>query len=131
MPIPKRQNFRNIDKVQSSRISKGMNDLAGMHSRVVGGSGSDWRAKGDVYSDMFLFEGKDKATKSKQRTVYRAIFDKIAEEALYEGGKIPVYAIGFGDGEDFMILKDIDFYSIVDRMLSAEKELKALKGETE
>ncbi|ALA07225.1 hypothetical protein SECTIM467_101 [Brevibacillus phage SecTim467] len=125
--IPKRRNFREIDVVQSNRIAKNLKEQAGMSARRVSGSGSHWMAKGDVYSDMFLFEGKDRAKPSKQRTIYRAIFDKIAEEALYEGGKIPVYAVGFGDGDDFMILRDRDFYAIVDRMLTAEKELNELK----
>lgn len=126
--IPKRQNFRQIDVVQSNRIAKGMQEQAGMSARRISGSGSDWRAKGDVYSDMFLFEGKDKAAPSKQRTIYRAIFDKIAEEALHEGGKMPVYAVGFGDGDDFMILRDRDFYAIIDRMLEAEQKLKSFEG---
>lgn len=130
MPIPQRRNYRQIDVEQSNRIAKGMKEQAGMFARRVSGSGSDWRAKGDVYSDMFLFEGKDKASPSKQRTIYREIFDKIALEALGEG-KMPVYAVGFGDGDDFMILRDRDFYGIIDRMLTAEAELRELKGESE
>jgi acid stress-induced BolA-like protein IbaG/YrbA len=128
--IPKGRNYRQIDVEQSNRIAKGMKEQAGMSARRVSGSGSHWMAKGDVYSEMFLFEGKDKAKPSKQRTVYREIFDKIALEALGEG-KMPVYAIGFGDGDDFMILKDAHFYAIIDRMLTAEAELMELKGESE
>lgn len=120
-------NLRKIDKLQTTRIANNMTDLAGMYARRVGGSGSDWRAKGDVYSDMFLFEAKDKEKPSKQRTIYRSVFDKLQLEALKEGGKIPVYVVGFGDGEDFMILRDLDFYGLVERLLNAEKELKELK----
>lgn len=127
MPIPKRPNFRNIDKVQSARIAHSLKDLAGMFARRVGGSGSDWRAKGDVYSTMFLIEAKDKAKPSKQRTIYRSVFDKIAQEAL-QVGKIPVYVVGFGDGDDFFILRDIDFYHLVDRLLQAEARVKELEG---
>lgn len=127
--IPKKQNFRKIDVEQSNRIAAGMNQ-AGMSARRVSGSGSVWQAKGDVYSDMFLFEGKDKAKPSKQRTIYREIFDKIALEALGEG-KIPVYAAGFGDGDDFMMLRDRDFYDIIERMLDAEERVKELEDKYE
>lgn len=125
MPIPKKPNYRAIDVKQSNRIAAGM-EKAGMSARRISGSGSHWMAKGDVFSSMFLFEGKDKAKPSKQRTIYRDVFDKIALEALGEG-KIPVYAAGFGDGDDFMMLRDRDFYGLVQRMLDAENELKEWK----
>jgi hypothetical protein len=127
----KRPNLRKIDKIQTTRIANNMTDLAGMYARRVGGSGSDWRAKGDVYSSMFLFEAKDKAKPSNQRTIYRSVFDKLRLEALNEGGKIPVYVVGFGDGDDFMILRDLDFYGLVDRLLTAERELAELKHRLE
>jgi len=120
-------NLRKIDQKQTARIARGMTDLAGMYSKPVGGSGADWRAKGDVYSKMFLFEAKDKLNPSKQRTIYRDVFDKIRLEALNEGGKIPCYVVGFGDGDDFMILRDLDFYGLIDRLLTAENELEELR----
>lgn len=123
----RRPNFRKIDKLQTTRIANGMSDLAGMYARRVGGSGADWRAKGDVYSTMFLFEAKDKEKPSKQRTIYRSVFDKLRIEALNEGGKVPCYVVGFGDGDDFMILRDLDFYGLIDRLLTAERELEELK----
>jgi len=126
--VQKRPNLRRIDEIQTKRIAHGMSDLAGMYARRVGGSGSDWRAKGDVISSMFLFEAKDKAKPSKQRTIYRSVFDKLKVEALNEGGKIPVYVVGFGDGEDFMILHSLDFYGLVERMLKAEEEVRELKN---
>jgi hypothetical protein len=126
--IPQRRpNLRKIDVVQTTRIAKGMSDIAGMYAKRVGGSGADWRAKGDVISSMFLFEAKDKLEPSKQRTIYRSVFDKVRLEALNEGGKIPCYVVGFGDGEDFMILRDLDFYGIIERLLTAEKELEELQ----
>lgn len=127
----RRPNLRKIDELQTKRIAKGMNDLAGMYARRVGGSGADWRAKGDVFSDMFLFEAKDKAAPSKQRTIYRSVFDKLRIEALNEGGKIPVYVVGFGDGDDFMILRDLDFYGLVERMIKAEQEVEELRQRIE
>lgn len=125
----RRPNLRKIDKIQTTRIANGMSDLAGMYSRRVGGSGADWRAKGDVFSSMFLFEAKDKLEPSKQRTIYRSVFDKLRIEALNEGGKIPVYVVGFGDGDDFMILRDLDFYGLVERLLTAEKRVEELEKE--
>mgnify|MGYP001389436762 CR=1 FL=1 len=90
------------------------------------GSGSRWYAKGDAISTLFLVEAKDKATPSKQRTIHKATFDKLKEESIEEN-KIPLYVVGFGDGRDFMILEDTDFYHIVERMLSAENKLKELE----
>lgn len=127
MPIPKKPNYRQIDVNQSNRIAAGM-EKAGMSARRISGSGSHWMAKGDVFSAMFLFEGKDKAKPSKQQTIYRDVFDKIALEALGEG-KIPVYAAGFGDGDDFMMLRDRDFYGLVERMLDAEERVRELEEE--
>ncbi|MGG1263756.1 hypothetical protein [Brevibacillus laterosporus] len=124
--IQKRPNFKKIDERQTKRIAHNLSDLTGMYSRRVGGSGADWRAKGDVYSTEFLFEAKDKEKPSKQRTIYRAVFDKIRLEALHEG-KMPVYVVGFGDGDDFMVLRDVDFYHLVDRMLTAEKKVRELE----
>lgn len=123
----RRPNLRKIDVKQTNRIAKGLSELAGMYAKPVGGSGADWRAKGDVYSKMFLFEAKDKLDPSKQRTIYRAVFDKIRMEALNDGGKIPCYVVGFGDGDDFMILRDLDFYGLIERLLTAEKELEELR----
>jgi hypothetical protein len=121
------RNFRKIDDKQAKRVSRGLSDLAGVYARPVCGSGSDWRAKGDVTSSLFLIEDKDKAKPSKQRTVHREIFDKIRMEALAVD-KMPLYVIGFGDGDDFMILRDKDFYHIVGRMVDAEKRVQALEA---
>lgn len=126
--LPKRNNFKKLDEIQTKRIAKNLTDLTDMYARRVGGSGADWRAKGDVFSDMFLFEAKEKAAPSKQRTIYRAVFDKVRLEALQED-KMPVYVVGFGDGDDFMILRDLDFYELVDRLLKAEARVKELEEE--
>lgn len=124
--VPKRRNFKKIDEVQTGRIARNLSDLTDMYARRVGGSGADWRAKGDVFSDMFLFEAKDKEKPSKQRTIYRSVFDKVRLEALQED-KVPVYVAGFGDGDDFMIMRDLDFYELVDRLLKAESRVKELE----
>lgn len=122
---PKRPNYRNIDKIQSTRIANGLSK-AGDKARRRAGSGSKWYAKGDAISTMFLIEAKDKAKPSKQRTIYKEEFDKIKLEALGEN-KIPLYVVGFGDGRDFMILEDTDFYHLLDRLITAETKLKELE----
>jgi hypothetical protein len=127
---PRRPNYRQIDVRQSNRIAGSLQDLAGIAARRVKGSGSKWYALGDVWSSLFLFENKDKAEPSKQRTIHKGHFDKLRVEALHEG-KIPVYAVSFGDGVDYMIMQDSDWYDIVRRMLEAEKELAEIKPEYE
>lgn len=120
-----RMNFRNIDKVQNNRIAKSLSDV-GDTARRIRGSGSKWYAKGDTISKMFLVEAKDKATPSKQRTIHKSTFDKLKLEAIEEN-KIPLYVVGFGDGRDFIIMDDLDFYGIIDRLVTAEEEVEELK----
>jgi hypothetical protein len=127
---PRRPNYRKIDKVQSGRIARNLQDLAGIAARRVKGSGSKWYAKGDTWSEMFLFENKDKATPSKQRTIHKEHLEKIRIEALQEN-KIPVYAVSFGDGVDYMIMRDDEWYDIVRRMVEAERRLAEIEPEYE
>lgn len=120
-----RMNFRNIDKVQNNRIAANLSAVGDLAHRRLG-SGSKWYAKGDTISSMFLVEAKDKAAPSKQRTIHKATFDKLKLEAIEEN-KIPLYIVGFGDGRDFIIMDDLDFYGIIDRLTTAESELEELK----
>jgi hypothetical protein len=122
-----RMNFRKIDVIQSNRIAHNLSKVGDKAHRRRG-SGSRWYAKGDVFSSMFLVEGKDKATPSKQRTIHKEVFDKIKFEAMQEN-KIPLYAVGFGDGRDFFIIEDTDFYHLIDRLITAEEKLKELEGD--
>ena len=118
-------NFRKIDVVQNNRISSNLSAVGDSAHRRRG-SGSKWYAKGDSISSLFLVEAKDKAKPSKQRTIHKATFDKLKLEAIEEN-KIPLYIVGFGDGRDFIIMDDLDFYGIIDRMLTAERELEDAK----
>ena len=113
-------NKRKIDERQTARVSKGMNELAGIFSKPVGGSGSKWQAKGDVFSSLFLAECKDKEKPSKQRTIYKDHLNKIRLEAINEN-KIPLYIVAFGDGQDYMILHDHDFYELMDELITLRK----------
>lgn len=117
-----RMNFRKIDVVQNNRISASLSQAGDLAHRRRG-SGSKWYAKGDTISKMFLVEAKDKAKPSKQRTIYKATFDKLKLEAIEEN-KIPLYVVGFGDGRDFIIMDDLDFYGLVDRLVTAENKVK-------
>jgi len=121
-----KMNFRNIDKIQNNRIAKNLSQVGDLAHRRRG-SGSKWYAKGDTISSMFLVEAKDKATPSKQRTIHKATFDKLKLEAIEEN-KIPLYIVGFGDGRDFVIMDDLDFYGLVDRLITAETKVKELEG---
>ncbi|KZR57916.1 hypothetical protein [Pseudobacillus badius] len=120
-----KMNFRNIDKIQNNRIAASLSQAGDLAHRRRG-SGSKWYAKGDTISSMFLVEAKDKATPSKQRTIHKDVFDKLKLEALEEN-KIPLYVVGFGDGRDFIIMDDLDFYGLVDRLVAAESKLEELK----
>ena len=119
-------NYRKIDEIQSNRIAMSLDEMSDMSAHRRRGSGSKWYAQGDVYSEMFLIEAKDKASPSKQRTVHKDWFDKVATEAVQEG-KIPLVVIGFGDGQDFCAMEDSEFYNIIKRMRSAEGELEYLR----
>ncbi|MGD6829048.1 hypothetical protein [Bacillus pumilus] len=122
-----RVNYRNIDKIQSNRIASGLTN-SGDLAKKVSGSGSRWYAKGDAISKMFLVEAKDKSAPAKQRTIHRDVFDKLRLEAIGER-KIPLYVVGFGDGQDFMILNDLDFYALIERLLLAEKKVAELTNQ--
>ena len=119
-------NYRNIDKIQSNSIADNLTE-AGDKARRRRGSGSKWYAKGDAISQMFLVEAKAKVTPSKTRTISKEVFDMLKLEALEEN-KVPLYVVGFGDNRDFYILEDRDLAEIIQRMLSAEREVNELKA---
>lgn len=123
--LPKRPNYRDIDKIQSNRIAGGLTKV-GDHAHRRRGSGSKWYAKGDAISSMFLVEAKDKAAPSKQRTIHKSTFDKLRLESIEEN-KLPLYVVGFGDGRDFMIMEDDDFYGLIERLLIAESKVEELE----
>lgn len=123
-----RMNYRNIDVIQNNRIAANLSNAGDLAHRRKG-SGSKWYAKGDTISKMFLVEAKDKAAPAKQRTIHKSTFDKLKLEAIEEN-KIPLYVVGFGDGRDFIIMDDLDFYGLVDRLITAENELEELKFRT-
>lgn len=121
------RNFRKIDEKQSHRVSRNMTELAGIFSKPVGGSGSSWHQKGDVYSSIFLVECKDKEKPSKSRSIYKDHLTKIKLEALAVM-KRPLYVVGFGDGKDYMLLHDDDFYELMDELIELRKKVGDTNG---
>lgn len=86
-------------------------------------SGALWFAKSDVITKHFQIESKTKAKPSKSFTIKKEWLDKIEHEA-FDSKKIPVLAFSFGDNNDYFVLRDRDFYSIVEELL----ELREMVG---
>lgn len=78
-------------------------------------SGAIWFNKSDVVSKHFRIEAKTRIKPSKSITIKKEWLDKIEKEAFLTG-KTPALAFSFGDGKDYFILSDKDFYEIVERL---------------
>lgn len=78
-------------------------------------SGAIWFNKSDVVSKNFRIEAKTRTKPSKSITIKKEWLEKIEKEAFLTG-KIPALAFSFGDGKDYFILSDKDFYEIVERL---------------
>ncbi len=78
-------------------------------------SGAIWFNKSDVVSKNFRIEAKTKVKPSKSITIKKEWLDKIENEAFLTG-KTPALVFSFGDGKDYFILTDRDFYSIVEKI---------------
>lgn len=78
-------------------------------------SGAIWFDKSDVISKNFRVEAKTKIKPSKSFTIKKEWLEKIEKEAFLTG-KTPALAFSFGDGKDYFILSDKDFYEIVERL---------------
>lgn len=78
-------------------------------------SGAIWFNKSDVVSKNFRIEAKTRTKPSKSITIKKEWLEKIEKEAFLTG-KTPALAFSFGDGKDYFILSDKDFYEIVERL---------------
>lgn len=78
-------------------------------------SGATWFNKSDVVSKNFRIEAKTRTKPSKSITIKKEWLEKIEKEAFLTG-KTPALAFSFGDGKDYFILSDKDFYEIVERL---------------
>lgn len=78
-------------------------------------SGAIWFDKSDVVSKNFRIEAKTKVKPSKSITIKKEWLEKIEKEAFLTG-KIPTLVFSFGDGKDYFILTDEDFYRIAEKL---------------
>jgi hypothetical protein len=74
--------------------------------KTTANSGATAFSKGDVRSDLFLFECKTKVTPSKSMTVHKEWIDKIAEESFAMNKPYSALVIDFGDGDNFYIINE-------------------------
>jgi len=88
-------------------------------------SGAIWFNKSDVISRNFRIEAKTKIKPSKSITIKKEWLEKIENEAFLTN-KIPSLAFSFGEGKDYFILTDKDFYEIVEK-LNKEGDKKIVK----
>lgn len=109
-------NPRKIANKQEKRITKSLKEI-GMEARQQMASGSIWFAKSDVISEWFQIEAKTRARVAKSISIKKEWLEKIEEEALLSG-KIPVLVFSFGDQMDYFILKDTDFLTIIEELLT-------------
>jgi len=78
-------------------------------------SGAIWFNKSDVVSKNFRIEAKTKIKPSKSIIIKKEWLEKIEKEAFLTG-KTPALVFSFGDGKDYFILSDKNFYEIVGRL---------------
>ena len=84
-------------------------------ARQTMNSGAIWFNKSDVVSKNFRIEAKTRIKPSKSIIIKKEWLEKIEKEAFLTG-KTPALAFSFGDGKDYFILTDKDFYEIVERL---------------
>ena len=99
---------------QEKRITKSLNQIKA-EARTTPGSGSMYCAKSDVVCKHFRVEAKTKVKPAKSVSVKKEWMDKIEQEA-FETGKIPALAFSFGTQTDYFVLKDRDFYSLIEEL---------------
>ena len=99
---------------QEQRITKSLQEIKEEAKQTMN-SGAIWFDKSDVVSKNFRVEAKTKIKPSKSITIKKEWLDKIEKEAFLTG-KTPALAFSFGDGKDYFILTDEDFYMIVEKL---------------
>ncbi|ATO48536.1 hypothetical protein P4V86_03230 [Brevibacillus laterosporus] len=106
-------------KRQEMRITRSLQMIKQEAKRVMA-SGALWFAKSDVVTPLFQIEAKTKARNSKSITLKKEWMEKIEQEA-FDNRKIPALVFSFGDSTDYFVLRDKDFYAMVE-------ELSELRG---
>jgi Holliday junction resolvase len=105
---------RKKSQKQERRITKSLQEIK-EEARQTMSSGAIWFNKSDVVSKNFRIEAKTRTKPSKSITIKKEWLEKIEKEAFLTG-KTPALAFSFGDGKDYFILTDKDFYEIVERL---------------
>jgi hypothetical protein len=109
---------------QEGRITKSLKQI-GEEARRQMASGALWFAKSDVVSSLFRIEAKTRAKAGqKSITVQKEWLDKIKQEA-FETSKIPALAFSFGDGKDYFVLEDRDFYALIEELIERRRKDEA------
>ncbi|SNS20872.1 hypothetical protein SAMN05446037_100630 [Anaerovirgula multivorans] len=111
---------RRSSQRQEKRITRSLKQIK-EDARTTPGSGNQYYCKSDVVSEHFRVEAKTKVKDSKSITIKREWLDKIAVEA-FETNKTPALAFSFGDGTDYMVLRDRDFYTMVEKLHGGEAD---------
>lgn len=99
---------------QEQRITKSLKEIKEEAKQTMN-SGAIWFNKSDVVSKNFRVEAKTRTKPSKSIIIKKEWLEKIEKEAFLTG-KTPALAFSFGDGKDYFILSDKDFYEIVERL---------------
>ena len=90
-------------------------------AKTVGGkrqanSGATAFQKGDVTTDDWLFEAKTCTTEKKSFSIKREWIDKNREEAFAMRKSYNALVIDFGDGEQFYLVDEKTFKTLLDNM---------------
>lgn len=99
---------------QEKRIAKNLNEIKEQARQSIN-SGSLWFDKSDIVSKLFRIEAKTKIKPSASITIKKEWLEKVEEEAFLTA-KVPTLAFSFGNNRDYFILRDRDFYDIVERL---------------
>jgi hypothetical protein len=79
-------------------------------------SGALWMAKSDVVSQLFQIECKTKEKPSKSMSIKKEWMDKIEQEG-FDNGKIAALVFSFGDTNDYFVMRDQDFLTLIEELL--------------
>ncbi len=99
-------------KKQEMRITRSFKEIKEDAKRTLA-SGAMWFAKSDVVTKRFRVECKTRLKPSKSITLKKEWLEKIQKEA-FETNKTGLLVFSFGDGEDFVVLRNQDFLKMVE-----------------
>ena len=103
-----REPTRSFSSKQERRVAEALG------GRVQPNSGATDFRKGDVEAGSFLVECKTRERPSKSITLRREWFDKLRDEALFEGKRHTALAFSFGDGESWYAVSEDVFKRVLE-----------------